>query len=72
MNLQVQLEESYETVRNNETSRLPPGYHLDLVGDPCVIILQRPDGTVLARFTRNVDPEEIKRAAEEDYHAPGK
>ncbi len=72
MNLQVHLEGSYETLRDDETSRLPPGYHLDLVGDPCVIILRRQDGTVVARFTRNVDPEEIKRAAEEDYRARGR
>ena len=53
-------------MRNDRTSQLPPGYRLDLVGDPCVIILCRPDGTVVARFTRNVDPEEIRQAAEAD------
>jgi hypothetical protein len=57
-------------VRDDETSRLPPGYRLDLVGDPCVIILRGPDGTVVARFTRNVDPVEIRRAAE-DHRARG-
>ena len=51
---------------DEETSRLPPGYRLDLVGDPCIIILRGPDGAVVARFSRNVDPEEIKQAAEED------
>ena len=50
-----------------ETTRLPPGYRLDLVGDPCVIVMRRADDTVVARFTRNADPEEIRRAAEEDY-----
>jgi hypothetical protein len=50
---------------NNETSRLPPGYRLDLVGDPCIIILRGPDGAVVARFSRHVDLEEIRRAAEE-------
>ena len=51
----------------NETStRLPSGYRLDLVGDPCMIVLRREDGTVVARFTHNVDPEEIRRVAEED------
>jgi hypothetical protein len=50
----------------DETSRLPPGYRLDLVGDPCVIVLRREDGTVVARFSRNGDLEEIRRAAEED------
>jgi hypothetical protein len=58
-------------LHDDETSHLPPGYRLDLVGDPCVIILRGPDGTVVARFTRNVDPEEIRRAAEEDHRAPG-
>ena len=52
-------------MRDEETSRLPPGYSLDLVGDPCIIILRGPDGKIVARFTRNVDPEEITRAAEE-------
>ena len=51
---------------DDETSRLPPGYRLDLVGDPCVIVLRREDGTVVARFSRNGDLEEIRRAAEED------
>jgi hypothetical protein len=55
-------------VRDDEqkTSWLPPGYRLDLIGDPCVIILHRPNGTVVARFTHNVDPEEIRQAAEAD------
>jgi hypothetical protein len=51
---------------DEETSRLPPGYRLDLVSDPCIIILRGPDGAVVARFSRNVDPEEIRQAAEED------
>ncbi len=50
----------------DETSRLPPGYSLDLVGDPCVIVLRRSDGTVVASFTRAATPEQIRRAAEED------
>ena len=50
-----------------ETTRLPPGYRLDLIGDPCVIVLLREDETVVARFTHNVDPQEIRRAAEEDH-----
>jgi hypothetical protein len=52
--------------RNGETMRLPAGYTLDLVGDPCVIVLRRADA-VVARFTKHVDPEEIRRAAEEDH-----
>ena len=52
--------------RNDKPTRLPPGYGLDLLGDPCVIVLHRADGTLVARFTKNVDPKEIRRAAEED------
>ena len=55
---------------NDETTRLPRGYALDLLGDPCVIALRRTDETVVARFTKNVDPEEIRRAAEEDQRGP--
>ena len=51
---------------NGESTRLPAGYALDLRGDPCVIVLRRADGTVAARFTKHVDPEEIRQAAEED------
>jgi hypothetical protein len=51
-------------------SRLPAGYRLDLIDDPCIIILRRPDGTVVARFTHNVDPEEIRRVAEADKEVP--
>ena len=50
---------------NDKTLRLRPGYRLDLVGDPCIIILRGPDGAVVARFSRNGDLEEIRRAAEE-------
>jgi hypothetical protein len=58
------------TNRNDETTRLPAGYELDLLGDPCVIVVRRADGTVVARFTRHVDPEEVRRAAEEDNRGP--
>ncbi len=53
-----------------QPSRLPSGYRLDLIGDPCTIILRRPDETVVARFTHNVDPEEIRRVAEADKEEP--
>jgi hypothetical protein len=53
-------------IRDDLTSGLPTGYHLDLLSDPCVIILRRPDETVVARFTPFTDPAEIRRAAEED------
>ncbi len=49
----------------DKNSRLPPGYRLDLVGDPCIIILRGPGDAVVARFNRNVDPEEIRGSAEE-------
>ncbi len=53
-------------MRDLEDSVLPPGYRLDLVGDPCVVVLRRGDGTVVARFTEYAVPEEVRRAAEED------
>jgi hypothetical protein len=53
-------------VRERDLSHLPPGYALDLVGDPCVVVLRREDGSIVARFTRSADPEEIRRAAEQD------
>jgi hypothetical protein len=56
---------------DEETSRLPPGYRLDLVSDPCIIILRGPDGAVVACFSRDVDPEEIRRAAEEAAREEG-
>ena len=55
-------------MREENPSNLPAGYTLDLVGDPCVIVLLRAEGTVVARFTRNVD-REVRRAAEEDSAA---
>ncbi len=59
-------------VRADDTSRLPPGYRLDLVDDPCVIALVREDGTVVARFTHNADPEEVRWAAAEDRGLRGR
>ncbi len=56
---------------DEQTTRLPPGYRPDLVGDPCVIVLVREDGTVVARFTHNADPGEMSRAVEEDRRARG-
>ncbi len=68
----VQELDEGSNVRAEETSHLPPGYRLDLVGDPCVIVLRRDDGTVVARFTQRVDPEEISRVAAEDRRLRGK
>ncbi len=60
-------------MREDDTAtRLPPGYRLDLVGDPCVIVLVREDGTVVARFAHNVDPEEVRWAAAEDHGLRGR
>ena len=52
------------------TARLPPGYTLDIVGDPC-IILRNPEGAVVARFPRNVNTDEVRRAVEEDRQERG-
>jgi hypothetical protein len=52
-------------------SWLPTGYITDLVEDPCIVILGNPDEEVVARFTRNVDPEEVRRAAEEGHKKSG-
>ena len=57
---------------DENSSNLPAGYALDLVGDPCVIVLRRGGGAIVARFTRNVDPQEIRRAAEEDHAENGR
>ena len=35
-----------------------------------MIVLRREDETIVARFTNNVDPEEIRWAAEEDHREP--
>ena len=58
-------------MREENPSNLPEGYTLDLAGDPCVIVLLREEGSVVARFTRNVDPQEVRGAAEEDSAAGG-
>ena len=39
---------------------------MDLLSDPCVIILRRPDDTVVARFTPFAGPKEMRQVAEED------
>ena len=68
--MKQELDERWN-VRADNNSRLPLGYQLDLVGDPCVIVLRRGDGTLVARFTHNVDPEQIRQSAEEDHHTWG-
>ena len=46
---------------------LPPGYVLDVVSDPNVLVLRRLDGSSVAAFSaRSADPTEVCRAAEED------
>ena len=58
-------------VRDYDTLRLPAGYRLDLVGDPCVVTLCRSNGTVVGYFTHATDPEELRRAAKEDREGEG-
>ncbi len=51
-------------VRQKEgTTRLVSGHQLDLLGDPCAGVLRREGGTAVYRFTHNVDPKEVQRAA---------
>jgi hypothetical protein len=57
--------------QGQEITRLPPGYRLDLVGDPSLVVLRREDGTVVARFTHHAVPQEIRRAADEDRRTTG-
>jgi hypothetical protein len=46
--------------------RFPPGYHAH--PDPDVLVLERADGSVVARFSsRGVVAEAVERAAWEDY-----
>ena len=52
-------------MRDDRNSRLPTGYTPDLVGDLCIIVPHNPDGKIVARLHRMVDPEEVSRAAEE-------
>jgi hypothetical protein len=35
------------------------------------LILRNPEGEIVARFVRNVDPKEVRLAAEEDYEQSG-
>ena len=62
----LRVDRGLRPIPDDLTSDLPAGYHLDLLSDPCVIILRRPAGTVVARFTPFADPKEIRQAAEED------
>jgi hypothetical protein len=57
--------------KDDLTSRLPEGYYLDLVDDPCVIVLRRSDGTLVARFGRHAVAHKIRQAAEDDHRAHG-
>jgi hypothetical protein len=68
----LRVERGLRPIPDELTSGLPEGYHLDLLSDPCVIILRRPQETgpqetVVARFTPFADPKEIRQAAEEDH-----
>ena len=49
---------------------LPPGYRLWL--DPDLLVLPRDDGSTVAAFSAlGADPEEVERAAREDYRRSG-
>jgi hypothetical protein len=63
----LRVERGLRPIPDDLTSGMPEGYHLDPLSDPCVIILRRPDETVVARFTPFADPKEIRQAAEEDH-----
>jgi hypothetical protein len=63
----LRVDRGLRPIRDDPISGLSAGYHLDLLSDPCVIILRRPGETVVARFTPFADPKEIKQAAEEDH-----
>jgi hypothetical protein len=51
-------------IHDDLISGQPAEYYLDLLSDPCVIILRCPGETIVARFTPFADPKEIRRAAE--------
>jgi hypothetical protein len=63
---ELRVHRGLRPIPDDLTSDLPAGYHLDLLSDPCVIILRRPEETVVARFTPLVDPKKLRQAAEED------
>jgi hypothetical protein len=45
---------------------LPAGYRADPLSEPGLVVVRGPDGVVVARFTLFADPEEVRRAAEQD------
>ncbi len=48
--------------------RVMPGYRMDIVPEPDVIILRRSDGSEVAKFSMlGATLEEIERAAQEDH-----
>ena len=48
-----------------EPIQLPPGYWLERDAD--ILILRRPDGSIVAAFSaRGAEPSEVERAAAED------
>jgi hypothetical protein len=63
----LRVDRGLRPIGEDLTSGLPEGYLLDLLSDPCVIMLRRPNETVVARFTPFADPKEIRQAAEEDH-----
>ena len=53
---------------SGDPMRIGPGYRMDIVSEPGVIILRRPDGSEVAKFSvLGATLEEIEKAAQEDY-----
>jgi hypothetical protein len=54
---------------NYDPMQVMPGYRMDIVSEPGVIILCRSDGSEVAKFSAlGATLDEIERAALEDYH----
>ncbi len=69
VNLRCMRRDEGQTEGSNEGSpRLPPGYSLEAKG-PDLLVLRRPDGSVVAAFAFSAfgpTPESIRETAEED------
>jgi hypothetical protein len=53
---------------SDDPMRIEPGYRIDIVSEPGVIILRRSDDSEVAKFSvLGATLEEIEKAAQEDY-----
>ena len=53
---------------SDDPMRIEPGYRMDIVSEPGVIILRRSDGSEVAKFSMlGATLEEIEKAARVDY-----